>query len=77
MKKVSSQSSLETFQCQFWIPNVIRQRVPHDRSRDTEASWSEATRPGTRCGEVSSCSRTKVGSRPDFRDGEAGSTEIR
>ena len=42
-----------------------------------EASWSEATRPGTRCGEVSSCSRTKVGSRPDFRDGDAGSTEIR
>ena len=26
---------------------------------------------------MSSCNRTKVGSRPDFRDGDAGSTEIR
>ena len=65
------------FQCQFWIYNVIGQRVPHDRSGDTEASWPEATRPGTRCGKVSSCSRTKVGTGPDFRDGDAGSTGIR
>ena len=26
---------------------------------------------------MSSCSRTKVGSRPDFQDGDTGSTEIR
>ena len=70
------QSSLETFQCQFWIYNVIGQRVPYDRSGDMKASWPEATCPGSRCGiEVSSCSRMKVGSGPDFRDGDAGSTE--
>ena len=73
-KQASFQSTLETFQCQFWIYNVSRQRVPHDRSGDTEASWPEATRPGTRCGKVSLCSRRKVGSGPDFRDGDAGST---
>ena len=64
------------FQCQFWICNVIGQRVPHDRSGDTEASWPEATCPGSRCGEVSQRPSTEVGSRPDFRDGVAGSTEI-
>ena len=42
----------------------------------TEASWPEATCPGSRCGEVSPCRRTKVGSRPDYRNGDAGSTEI-
>ena len=38
--------------------------------------WPEATCPGSRCGEVSPCRRTKVGSRPDFRNGDARSTEI-
>ena len=38
--------------------------------------WPEATRPGISCGKVSSCSRTKVGSGPDFRDGDVESTEI-
>ena len=71
---MSFHSSLEMFQCQFWIYNVIGQGGPHDRSGDTEDSSSEATCPGTRCGEVSSCSRTNVGSRPDFQDGDAGST---
>ena len=46
MKRVSFQSSLENFQCQFWVYNVIGQRVPHDWSADTEASWPEATCPG-------------------------------
>ena len=73
---MSFQSDLETFQCQFWICNVIGQGVPHGWSRDTEASWPEATCPGSRCGEVSPCRRTKVGSGRDFRNGEAGSTEI-
>ena len=73
---MSFQSSLEMFQCQFWICNVIGQGVPHGSSGNTEASWPEATCPGSRCGEMSPRRRTKVGSRPDFRDGDAGSTEI-
>ena len=64
------------FQWQFWICNVFGQGVPHSRSGYTEASWPEATCPGSRCGEVSPCRRTKVGSRPDYRNGDAGSTEI-
>ena len=67
------------FQCQFWICNVFRQGVPHSRSKDMETSWPEANMSwfsGLRCGEVSSCHRTKVGPGPDFRDGDARSTEI-
>ena len=41
---MSFQSSLEMFQCQFWICNVFRQGVPHSRSGDTVASWPEARR---------------------------------
>ena len=73
---MSFQSSLEMFQWQFWICNVFGQGVPHSRSGDTEASWPEATCPGSRCGEVSPCRGTKVGARPDYRNGDAGSTEI-
>ena len=66
---MSFQSSLEMFQCQFWICIVFGQGFPHSRSGDTEASWPEATFPGSRCGDqVSPCRRTKVGSRPDFRN---------
>ena len=73
---MSFQSSLEKFQWQFLICNVFGQGVRHSGSGDTEASWPEATYPGSRWGEVSPCRRTKVGSRPDYRNGDAGSTEI-
>ena len=48
-------------------------RVPHNRSGDSEASWPEATSPGSRCGKGVF---VQVGSDTDFRDGDAGSTEI-
>ena len=73
---MSFQSSLGMFQGQFWICNVFGQGVPHSWSGDAKASWPEETCPGSRCGEVSPCRRTKMGLRHDYRNGDAGSTEI-
>ena len=78
-EKMSFQSSLETFQCQFCVCDIIGQRVSHDRSEDTEASCAKIMRPGLRYGkvtEVSLCSGSKVGSGPNSRNGDARLTEI-
>ena len=62
------QHRFETFQRQFLSSNALGQRVPNDRSRDTEASGPEATSPGSRHSQVASNSRSQMSPGADLSD---------
>ena len=54
------QHRFETFQRQFLILNVLRQWVPNNRSKDTEASRPDTMGLGLRHSQVASYSRPQV-----------------
>ena len=70
------QLRLETFQRQFWSSNVLGQRVPNDRSRDTEASGPIATSPGSRHSQVALNSRSQMSPGADLSDRIASAAEV-